>query len=240
MKSSKRTLIAAIAAMAITLIPVAPLSAITVFDPKNFSQNLLTAVRSLQQINNQIRQLQNEAQMIVYMARHLERLDYSSLGAINQALSQINILMTQAEGIAFDVQQTEAIFAERYPKQYDEFLTNDQLGADARARWEYSMDAYRQTLRVQAHVSQSVAVDQALINRLVTSSQASVGMLQAQQATNQLIALTAQQTAKSQHMMAAQYRAEALGAARKAEAQEQARARYTRFIGDGRAYMPAN
>src|SRR4051812_20767789 len=40
----------------------------TVFDPTNYSQNLLTAARSLQQINNQIQSLQNQAQMLTNQA----------------------------------------------------------------------------------------------------------------------------------------------------------------------------
>src|SRR3546814_17598071 len=36
-----------------------PAQAIVVFDPSNYSQNLLTAARTLQQLNNQIQSLQN-------------------------------------------------------------------------------------------------------------------------------------------------------------------------------------
>jgi hypothetical protein len=36
----------------------------TVFDPSNYSQNILTAARTLQQINNQIKALQNQAQSL--------------------------------------------------------------------------------------------------------------------------------------------------------------------------------
>src|SRR3546814_8139795 len=43
----------------------------TVFDPSNYTQNTLTAVRTLEQINNQINQLQNEAQMLMNQARNL-------------------------------------------------------------------------------------------------------------------------------------------------------------------------
>ncbi len=39
-----------------------------VFDPTNYGQNLLTAARTLQTVNNQIKQLQNEADMIVNQA----------------------------------------------------------------------------------------------------------------------------------------------------------------------------
>ena len=57
-------------------------------------------------------------------------------------------------------------------------------------------------------------------------------------ASNQLIALTSQQTAKTHQLLAAQYRADALDRARRAAAQEQARAQFRRFIGDGQAYTP--
>ena len=40
-----------------------------VFDPNNFSQNILTAARSLEQINNQVTSLQHESQMLTNEAR---------------------------------------------------------------------------------------------------------------------------------------------------------------------------
>ena len=47
---------------------------LTVFDPSNFQQNLLSAARALEQINNQVRQLQAQAQMILRMDQNLVRL----------------------------------------------------------------------------------------------------------------------------------------------------------------------
>ena len=47
------------AVLSASLLAVQPASALTVFDPSNFVQNTLTAVRTLEQINNQINQLQN-------------------------------------------------------------------------------------------------------------------------------------------------------------------------------------
>ncbi len=209
-----------------------------VYDPTNHAENLLTAARTLEMIHNQIQQLQNEAQMLINMAKHLERLDHSSLSQLNLAINQINILMQQAQGIAFDVQAAEQAFARYFPEQYQATVTYDELAADARQRWQYSMDAFRQTLRVQSHISQGVVADQQLLSVLVTESQGAAGMLQAQQSTNQLIALTSQQTAKTHQLLAAQYRADALDRARRAAAQEQARAQFRRFIGDGQAYTP--
>ena len=214
--------------------------ALSVFDGANYSQNLLTAVRTLQMINNQVEQLQNEARMLVNMAEHLERLDYSSLTQLDSALGQIDGLMREAQGIAFEVQASEEAFARYYPEEYQDTVTYDELAAEARQRWQYSMDAFRHSLRVQSHISQSIAADRQLLNSLVSESQSAVGTLQAQQATNQLIALSVQQAAQTQQLMVAQYRAEALDRAGEAAGQEQARAQFLRFIGDGDAYTPLN
>lgn len=238
MSKSREKILGAVLAIALALVPVTQARALAVFDAANYSQNLLTAIRTLQMINNQVQQLQNEAQMLINMARHLERMDYSSLSQLNQAISQINILMQQAQGIAFDVQAAEQAFARYFPDEYQATVTYDELAADARQRWQYSMDAFRQTLRVQSHISQGVVADQQLLSALVSESQGAVGMLQAQQSTNQLIALTSQQAAKTHQLLAAQYRADALDRARRAAAQEQARAQFRRFIGDGQAYTP--
>jgi P-type conjugative transfer protein TrbJ len=78
-----RDLPAATAVTATMIVPTTPASAQfgfggIVFDPSNYAQNVLTAARTLQQINNQIQSLQNEAQMLTNMARQLQRLDFSS------------------------------------------------------------------------------------------------------------------------------------------------------------------
>ena len=71
------------------------------------------------------------------------------------------------------------------------------------------------------------------------SSQGAVGILQAVQATNQLLALQAKQTMQSQQLRIAQDRAAALEQSRALEADEQARVTRQQFQGAGVAYAPA-
>src|SRR6201990_3555886 len=85
-----------------------------VFDPNNYAQNVLTAARALQQINNQIMSLQNEAQMLINQARNLASLPYSSLQQLQQSVGRTQQLLAQAQGIAFDVQQIDQAFSTRY------------------------------------------------------------------------------------------------------------------------------
>src|SRR3546814_10453257 len=101
----KRRLAAAGLAACLALSSVPPAHALfgagdVVFDPSNYSQNVLQAARALQQIYNQIQSLQNQVLMLQNMARNLERLDYSSLSQIVTALRSINLLMARARSEA--------------------------------------------------------------------------------------------------------------------------------------------
>jgi len=64
-----------------------------VFDPSNYVQNTLTAIRTLEQINNQIRQLQNEAQMLMNQARNLASLPSSVVGQLRANLATTERLL---------------------------------------------------------------------------------------------------------------------------------------------------
>src|SRR6185437_10699225 len=65
-----RHLAAASAAVLTLAVAVPPASAQwIVYDPTNFGQNVLTAARELQQINNQITMLTNQATSLVNQAR---------------------------------------------------------------------------------------------------------------------------------------------------------------------------
>lgn len=222
---------------AVTL-PPTPAQAIIVFDPSNYAQNLLTAARTLEQINNQIRSLQNEAQMLVNQAKNLSRIDFPQLQEIAQRLSQIDRLMGQAQGIQFHVAGLDQQFRQLYPNDLQSALrTHAQLIA-ARDRLDSSMAAYRQTMTVQAQVVENVEADAQNLSQIVTQSQGAEGSLQVGQATNQLLALATKQQFQIQQMMAAQYRAQSMEAARRTQAETDARNAAKRFLGSGHAYTP--
>ena len=213
-------------------------AAVVVFDPTNYAQNVLTAARALQQINNQIASLQNQATMLQNMARQLQRLDFSSLNQITRSMQRIDTLMTQAQGIAFDLASTDAALRDQFPEVFDAAMSANQMIAQAQGQLQATMKAYRQTMRVQAQVAENVQADSGLLSQLVSESQAATGGLAAQQATNQLLALSTKQQLQIQNMTAAQYRAEALERARQAQAMEAARATTDRFLGGRDIYTP--
>ena len=221
-------------------IPAAPAAAIPVFDATNYTQNILQAARALEQINNQIQSLQNEATMLQNMARNLERIDFPQLQRISSSLKQIDQLMGEAQGIGFKVNELEQKFRTMFPGSVDRALKNDTRAAEAKSRLDSALDGFRHSMTVQAEVVSQIRDDAQLLSELSRRSEGAVGTLQAQQATNQLLALSTKQQLQLQTMMAAEFRSQATERARRAQAEAEARAATKRFLGSGKAYSPGN
>jgi P-type conjugative transfer protein TrbJ len=211
---------------------------ITVFDPTNYSQNVLTAARTLQQVNNQIQSLQNEAQMLLRLDRNLTGVAFPQLQALLDKLDGIDRLMKQAQSVDFEVDQLETRLRALYPPSFDPGSTRDQRLQAARARYDASTDALRRTMTVQSGIVQQAREDAEALAEIVARSQGAEGALAVGQATNQLLALTAKQGMALQQMMAAQFRADALEKQRQLTESEASRAATRKFLGTGTAYTP--
>ena len=210
-----------------------------VFDPSNYAENVLTAARTLEQINNQIQSLQNEAQMLINQARNLASLPYSSLQTLQQNVQRTQQLLGQAQNIAFEVSQIDQAFQQQYGN-VSLSATDQQLVADARSRWENTVSGLQDAMRVQAGVVGNIDANRAEMAALVGQSQGATGALQATQAGNQLLALQSQQLSDLIALMSANGRAEALIEAERATAAEQGREQRRRFLTPGSGYQPGN
>ncbi len=233
----KRLLLsAALSALTLSSTIVPPASAQlfggVVYDPSNHAQNILQAVRALQQINQQIRQLAHEVEMLENMARDLETLPGSIAEDILRRMRRIDELMREAEGIGYGVEEIEHDYEVIYPEDYGATPPEHQILVDeARMRWRQSRSAYRESLLVTAQVVSSARADSDALDRLIGDSQSAVGNLQVAQAGNQIEALQTEQLMQMEAMMASHYRAEALERARGLAEAERGRARTRAFLG---------
>lgn len=226
-------------AFALSLAPLGASHAQIVFDPSNYAQNVMTAANTLQQINNQITGLQNQARMLLNQARNLANLPYSSLQTIQQSIGETQRLLNQVQRIAYDVQQIDQVFSTQYGAA-NVSASSAALIDGAKQRWQNSLAAFQDAMRVQAGIVQGIDTARTEAGALVSSSQSAVGALQALQAGNQLLALQSKQLADVTALLASQGRAQSLEMARNAEAQEQAREQMRRFIAPGQGYQPGN
>lgn len=210
-----------------------------VYDPSNYAQNVLTAARTLEQVNNQIRMLQNQTQQLVNDAKNLEGLPLTILDPLRQQIRQTEALVRQAQGMAYNVQQIETQFAQQY-KSFDLNQSQRAMVEGAQTRWQQSVSAFEDALKVQAGVVSNIDGARQSIDQLVSSSQTATGALQAAQAGNQLLALQSQQLSDLIAAVASMDRAQSLDAANAAAAKAQAREQLRRFLAPGRGYVPGN
>ena len=210
-----------------------------VYDPTNYAQNVLTAARSLEQINNQIRSLQNEAQSLINQAKNLANLPYSALQQIQQNVQRTQQLLGQAQNIAFDVQNVDRMFQQQYGS-VTLSSSDAKLITDARSRWQNTVGGLQDAMRIQAGVVGNIDSNRTQMSNLVSQSQGAQGALQATQAGNQLLALQSQQLSDLIALIRAKGRARALTDAERAAAADQGREQRRRFLSPGAGYQPGN
>lgn len=211
---------------------------VIVYDPSNFSQNVLTAARELQQINNQIQMLTNQSQSLVNQAKNLASLPMSTLAQLQSTIARTQSLLSQAQNISFNVQQIQTAYSRSYGGA-PSTGSSATLFAAAQTRWQNSVGAFEDSLKVQAGVVGNIPTNSSAMTSLVTASQSASGALQAAQAGNQLLALQSQQLSDLVAVLAAKGRADALEQARVTATESQGAQQYKIFATRS-GYQPGN
>lgn len=227
------------AAACLALAAAAPATAqLAVYDGANFAQSVLIAARELQQITNQITMLQNQVQMLSNQGKNLTNLNFSSISQINADLTQIEQLITRAQGLTFSVGQTTSQFNSLYPNGYPSGTGSSVLVPAAQARWTASLQALSTAVQVQSQISNSITTDRATLATLDSKSGSAVGILQAVQTSNQLLELLIKQLMDEQTLKIAQDRATASEQSRALSATASAVATRSQFSGSLQPYSP--
>ena len=238
MNHARRTLTVVTSIAVAASIAATDARGLTVFDPINYEQNLLTAVRTLESIQNQVRQLQNQAEQLLRMNINLQPLT-GGIGVDLQAtLTQLRARISEGDALALKVRETDAAFERLYPKTFADSISSDELLRSARSRWEEAHASFRRAAVLQGQVSETIDSDGRLLDRVLLRSQGAVGALQATQAGNELTALNVKQALQLQTLLAVQQRADTAERLRGMVAEEEARQRFRTFVGNGRAYSP--
>ena len=208
----------------------------TVFDPANFQQNLFSAVRALEQINNQVRVLQNQVLMIQRMDQNLVRLGSTIAPDLQRSLSQIEAQLHAGEGIALRLQETVRNYEQLFPSRISTALTSDDVLRNARTRWDEEYATLKRAANLQGQIGDSIEADKDLLGDAMNHSRSAAGILEATQAGNELQALSVKQSLALQALLSAQHRAETLAKARDLATENEARQRFKSFVGAGTAY----
>jgi type IV secretion system protein VirB4 len=210
--------------------------ALTVFDPANYQQNLLSAARALEQINTQVRALQNHAQMILRMDQNLTRLGGTLSPDLQRTLTGIQTQLHAGQGIALKLQQTQSTYERLFPAQISTALSSNDVLRNAKTRWEEEYAGLKRAALLQGQIADGIETDTRLLGDAMTRSRNAAGALDATQAGNELTGLAVKQSLALQGLLAAQHRAETISRARNLATEDEARQRFKSFVGTGSAY----
>jgi len=199
---------------------------LTVFDPVNHQENLVSAARALQQINNQVRQLQGEAQMLARMEQNLMRLKGSISPDLQRTLAAITAHLQQGQAIALSLKATEPSYARLFPP-----TGNAEFGV-AQQRWMEEAASLERAARLQGEIGDGIAADATLLRDAMERSRTANGALEVAQAGNELTALCIKQALSLQSLLATHERAETLRAARDLASEAEGRQRFKAFLGE--------
>jgi P-type conjugative transfer protein TrbJ len=187
-------------AVIVAATPMAPARAqMTVIDPTNLAQNLLQATRALEQINNQIRQIEQATQMLRQNPLQLSP-------ELTQSISEARELFNTAQGIAFEVNEVGQNLRTLYPETWEDFDLEGVLQQSE--RWEQeSRESLQRAMEAEARAARSIEGSRNRIDRALQSSSSAEGQTGAIQASNQLLGVTASQLAEIHALLIAQGRA---------------------------------
>jgi P-type conjugative transfer protein TrbJ len=209
---------------------------LTVFDPANYQENLLAAARGLEQVNNQVRQLQNQVLMIQRMEQNLRQLGSTIAPDLQRTLADIQTQLRSGDGIALNLEATQAGYEQLFPQQVSIALSSDDVLRTAKARWEEEYAALKRAALLQGQIADVVDADRGLLGEAMQRSRAAGGILEATQAGNELVALSVKQSLALQGLLAAQHRTDTFAKGRDLAIEDEARQRFKSFIGTGAAY----
>ena len=209
---------------------------LTVFDPVNYQENLLSATRALEQINNQVRQLQAQAQMLSRMDQNLVRLGGSISPDLQRTLAAIQGQLQQGNGVALSLQATQSAYERLFPREISASLSSDAVLRNAQQRWEEQYASLRRAALLQGQIGDGIDIDSRLLSQAMDRSRLANGALEVAQAGNELSGLSVKQALALQSLLAAQHRADTLTRARDVASEEEARQRFKTFLGSGSAY----
>ena len=200
MQKALRSLVMLGLAAIVAMTPMAPARAqMAVIDPTNLAQNLLQATRALEQINNQIRQIEQATQMLRQNPLQLSP-------ELTQSISEARELFNTAQGIAFEVNQVGENLRTLYPETWEDFDLEGVLQQSE--RWEQeSRDSLQRAMEAEARAARSIEGSRNRIDQALQSSSSAEGQTGAIQASNQLLGVTASQLAEIHALLIAQGRA---------------------------------
>ena len=167
--------------------------AFVVFDPSNFAQNVLSAIRALTSNINEARMIANEVISLSNEAKNLTSLPFDIIQEYNSQFSDLFTAVGSVNGLMQNLQTLQSQFESLYPdfSQIYDPVSRSSMATDMEKQIQTTREMMLGASQTGAQVLQNLPTTQAQLDRLLSDSQGAVGILQATQAGNQIAATVA-------------------------------------------------
>ena len=161
--------------------PPRPVSALTVYDPANHAQNILTTIQTY--ISNV-----NEAIMIANQLLNLETLPDDLIDKFDNQLSELFAIMGTINGLMQDIASLQSKFEALYPEFHAShgLIPRHSLAAESTKWIEHTRQMMLGVSKTGAQVLKNLPKRKKQVEKLMADSQGAVGILQATQASTQI------------------------------------------------------
>lgn len=175
-----------------------------VYDPTNYVQNAMTAVRMAESLTNEARMIANQVQQYQDMLKQGAQLSSGQWDDIQGLLTQLGTVMNEGNALAYDMQNLDQAFQASYPG----YQAPTDWASDYEAWTKQGLDTFRGVLNGVGLQSQQMASEQDRLRAIQSLSDGAVGRMQAVQAGNMLAHEQVQQTAKLRQLVMMQTNAQ--------------------------------
>lgn len=162
--------------------------AIVVFDPSNFAQNVLSAIRALQSNVNEAKMLANQIISLANEAKNLTSLPWDLIDDFRDQLTDLFSTVGSVNGLMNNLATLQSRFEDLYPDIINNWdpVTRESMAQDMRRWISNTREMMLGAAKTGAQVLEGLPQNQAQLQKLMSDSQSSVGILQATQAGNQI------------------------------------------------------
>lgn len=186
---------------------------LAVFDPVNFSQNILTALRTLQSNVNEAQQIANQIQQINNQMQNLQRLPGASsaslLGDYVNAWNQMTNTFAGINGLASNIATLTVNYNNLFPARTGAPVSSAQVLSQLQQYLGQARQTYQGVYLQSGAVMASLPQQQADMAMTLATSNGASGNLDALQGQTQMTAQVAQLLAQQNAQVAAMNQAEA-------------------------------
>ncbi len=167
--------------------------AYVVFDPSNFAQNLLSAIRALMSNVNEARMIANQVITLANEAKNLTSLPFDIIQEYSTQFSDLFTTVGSVNGLMQNLETLQSEFESLYPdfSQIYDPVSRSSMATDMEKQIHTTREMMLGASQTGAQVLQNLPTTQAQLDRLLSDSQGAVGILQATQAGNQIAATVA-------------------------------------------------